>query len=167
MAYSHLLFQLSELYEITGKHSESSEYLSSAMKALNAHQENPLVFPFVGKTLRQIGFYHMSNMQAVTSEGLFRASMEKLSSPFAEFDYRYQYELFVTQGLYGKLLAKWERREADGEKNKKEAMELLKGWQKKNTKEMIAGDTSASSAAHQNNHVYPLTSLIQFPVDFL
>lgn len=58
------------------------------MKALNAHSTNLITYPLLGKILRQIGYYHMSNLQSVTSEGLYRAAIEKLSSPFADFDYR-------------------------------------------------------------------------------
>lgn len=86
-AYAHVLIQTAELYEISGKINESSEYLNSAMKALGKH--NPLLTaPLLGKILRQIGYFHMLNTQAVTAEGLYRSALEKLSSAYCDFDYR-------------------------------------------------------------------------------
>lgn len=90
IAYSHLLYQISDLYELLGRYSESSDYLSSAMKAINQHSttSSNTTSPVLGKILRQIAYYHMCNTQAVTAEGLYRAALEKFASPFPAHDIR-------------------------------------------------------------------------------
>ena len=78
------------------------------------------------------------------------------------FGSSYQYETHITKGFYGKLLTKWEKREAIGENHKTEASELLKAWKSKNLKHR-----SKDQQHHHDTPFYPLTSTIQFPVDYL
>jgi len=58
----------------------------------------------------------MYSSQAVTAEGLFRASLDYLhKSPIAAVnDCRVRYETAIVRGRQGLLLSKWEKREAEG-----------------------------------------------------
>lgn len=58
----------------------------------------------------------MYSSQAVTAEGLFRASLDHLQkNPLsAARDCRLRYELAVVRGRQGLLLSKWDKREKEG-----------------------------------------------------
>ena len=58
----------------------------------------------------------MYSSQAVTAEGLFRASLDYLhKSPISAVnDCRVRYETAIVRGRQGLLLSKWEKREAEG-----------------------------------------------------
>ncbi len=86
-AYSTLLCNLAEAYELTNSNSSvSSDYLSSAVKALNPHEGDIRSHPYVARPLRMIGTSHMRVSHAVTAEGLYRAGLEKLAT---SQDYRF------------------------------------------------------------------------------
>lgn len=85
-AYSTLLCNLAEAYELTNSNTSfSSDYLSSAVKALNQHDSDIRSHPYVARPLRMIGTSHMKVSHAVTAEGLYRAGLEKLATTH---DYR-------------------------------------------------------------------------------
>ena len=58
----------------------------------------------------------MYSSQAVTAEGLFRASLDYLhKNPIAAtHDCRLRYEAAIARGRQGLLLSKWDKREAEG-----------------------------------------------------
>jgi hypothetical protein len=82
------LINLAEVQSLTGKWKESLDYLGSAMKALKGHKNSAQGSPVLGKILRELAYYHMLNTQAVTAEGLFRSSLEKLEATPAAYDLR-------------------------------------------------------------------------------
>jgi hypothetical protein len=121
------------------------------MKALQPYDSLLIVQPLLGKILRQIAVFHMMNTQAIQSEGLFRSALEKLSSPLALHDSRFQFEKALTHGFYGQLLRKWDKRESSGETYQKESLDQIRQWKQQNMKISY----------------FPLTSMIQFPSDYL
>jgi hypothetical protein len=85
-AYSTLLCNLAEAYELTNANTSfASDYLSSALKALNPHEGDIRSHPYFARPLRMIGTSHMKVSHAVTAEGLYRSGLEKLAT---SHDYR-------------------------------------------------------------------------------
>jgi hypothetical protein len=84
-AYSTLLCNLAEAYELTGNAPAASDHLSSALTALNTHVDDVRSHPYFARPLRMIATAHMKVSHAVTAEGLYRSGLDKLQqSP----DYR-------------------------------------------------------------------------------
>ena len=63
-----------------------------------------------------LAYQSMYSSQAVTAEGLFRASLDYLhkSPTSATHDCRLRYETAIVRGRQGLLLSKWDKREAEG-----------------------------------------------------
>lgn len=98
--------------------------MSSALKVLNPHTDIKAQVA-TARPLRMIATLNMKASQAVTAEGLFRSTLEKLALPLAVHDIRYQYEHALVKGSYGQLLCKWEKRESMGKAYKEEAKKAL------------------------------------------
>ncbi len=66
--------------------------------------------------------------------------------------HRYHYDVALTKGYYGQLLKKWDKREAIGEKHVEEYQQFLQ---------------KQFSSLDDSKGFYHLTSMIQFPIDFI
>jgi hypothetical protein len=141
------------MHAINGNHESSSEYLSSALKALNLHEHDVRSHGVLGRVLALIGREYMRESQAVKAEGLYRSALQKLRSPYTVHDLRYRYEAAVTEGTYGRLLTKWEKREAVGNEYRGKA------------KAQIEAMTIHPSIPHSSLKHYVFSGMFVFPVE--
>jgi len=125
VAYAATLCNTSIATGHLGNKSRATELLSSALQALEAHKADLRARPMLGRVLSLVAYENMANSNAVTAEGLFRASMEHLQSPYALYDQRWSHELGITRGGYGVLLSKWDKREADSKRELAEGQRLV------------------------------------------
>jgi len=153
ITYAHMLCTLAEIHHFNNQFESSLEYLSSAMKAIDFHDHDIRIQPALGRILRHLAMAYMQSSQAVKAEGLFRAALEKLSSPYGLHDIRYQYEAALAKGFYGRLLTKWEKREMIGNQYRDEAKILLE--------QAVIQPTDAVASSPLPKFVF--TSLLQFP----
>lgn len=101
ISYASMLCNIYEVCASLGKHEEGMSYLGSALKSLNKHANEPSVAPYIGRCLFLSASAHAHARDAVTAEGLFRAAIEKFSTPYALFDSRYIYViLFYYHFIY-------------------------------------------------------------------
>eukprot|EP01031_Cornospumella_fuschlensis_P025166 gene25166-30392_t len=99
---------------LMGKGKEGNEHLSQAVKILSSRDDDARLQPLLGCVLRRIGGLHMAGLQAVTAEGLFNASLSKLSGAWGKHNGVYVYEKGLCTAQYGHLLKRWEKREEKG-----------------------------------------------------
>lgn len=125
VAYAATLCNTSIATGHLGNKSRATELLSSALQALEVHKTDLRAQPMLGRVLSLVAYENMANSNAVTAEGLFRASMEHLQSPCALYDQRWSHELGITRGGYGVLLSKWDKREADSKRELAEGQRLV------------------------------------------
>lgn len=140
VAYISLLCNLSEALVLLGERSEAAELLSTALKAVSG--PNPLatnleVYGITGRVLRLVADNHARAGQLMTAEGLYRAALDKGTSPCALFDPRYQYETALTRGVYGQLLGNWEKREETGEAMRTSALQELEKLRNKSNESLL------------------------------
>eukprot|EP01038_Epipyxis_sp_PR26KG_P007077 gene7077-9661_t len=122
--YATVQCNLSEAYSLLDEKKKSEECISNALKTIdnsnitsvNNNSDISILStkPILGRALNYAAYSHLLASQAVTSEGLFRSSFEKLKTPFALHDPRFQYEHAISEGSYGLLLCKWDKRERQG-----------------------------------------------------
>ncbi len=151
-----------------------SEYLSSALKSLDAHKAKPLVHPPLARVLFLSGDAHAHARDAVTAEGLRRSALDKLDTlgpvsasggmgvassggPSGLSDVRIEYERARVLHVYGNLLLKWDKREKMGRNMLTQSEALLQTMQRLRS----AGGSSGSDST------IPVSQSITFPTEFV
>jgi hypothetical protein len=104
-----------------------AELLASALKAIDMHQHDLHARPMLGRILSLIAYNNMAASLAVTAEGLFRSSLDHLSTnlPLANYDKRYLHERALTLGGYSVLTSKWDKREKDADDLRERSQAIL------------------------------------------
>lgn len=78
ISYATVLANQSDAYESLGQNEKCPDSLTPAILALDPHGSHPSVQPVLGRLIGLIAISHMHNKLAVTAEGYFRTSIEKL-----------------------------------------------------------------------------------------
>ena len=130
VAYAGIICNAAAACTHVGNKQRSGELLASAVKALDAHKSDLRAQPMLGRVLNLLAFANMAESNAVTAEGLFRASMEYLQGPFARHQPLWRGELGLARGGYGVLLSKWEKRQQDCKRELAAAEELRQEGEK-------------------------------------
>lgn len=107
----------------------------------------------------------MYSSQAVTAEGLFRASLEHLrkNSLAVSRDCRVRYELAVVGGRQGLLLSKWDKRENEGRALILNSQTAIANEYANITNISTGGGSISNSDSDSGNKPVLLTMTLQLP----
>lgn len=131
-SYATILCNCAIVDAYVGRRMEANNHLSTAIRLLNVHinmyKGGDIVIDsawqlLLAKVLTMTASAHLHGTQAITAEGLFRASMDAYK--LCEHDHRCGFDKSITLYNYGKCLLKWEKREQLGAQYQEESKALL------------------------------------------